>query len=157
MYRLGKDRNCAGCETLFWSLSAYFLRYCCGYQPQYNSLTQRSGRNDETPTNETWQICSYEIVKIQSFYHACMIRDKLNFFSLSGMNEAKRESRRLSSRGRRKLKQSIRNAIKDSEIPKALNLVGHLVSIDERSNKQNYWVCKHLGFPFPNYIRWKSL
>ena len=53
MYRLGKDRNCAGCETLFWSLSAYFLRYCCGYQPQYNSLTQRSGRNDETPTNET--------------------------------------------------------------------------------------------------------
>lgn len=45
---------------------------------------------------------------------------------IKGMNEAKRESRRLSSRGRRKLKQSIRNAIKDSEIPKALNLVGHL-------------------------------
>ena len=67
-----------------------------------------------------------------------MTREKLNFFSLSGMNEAKRESRRLSSRGRRKLKQSIRNAIKDSEIPKALNLVGHLVSIVESSNKQNY-------------------
>ena len=67
-----------------------------------------------------------------------MIREKLNFFSLSGMTEAKRESRRLSGRGRRKLKQSIRNAIKDNEITKALNLVGHLVSIDERSNKQNY-------------------
>ena len=67
-----------------------------------------------------------------------MIREKLNFFSLSGMTEAKRESRRLSSRGRRNLKQSIRNAVKDNEIPKALNLVGHLVSIDERSYKQNY-------------------
>ena len=92
--------------------------------------------------------------KNTSFYHACMIRDKLNFFSLSGMNEAKRESRRLSSRGRRKLKQSIRNAIKDNEIPKALNLVGHLVSIVERSNKQNYWVCKHLGFP--NSVEWAT-
>ena len=67
-----------------------------------------------------------------------MIREKFNFFSLSGMTEAKRESRRLSGRGRRKLKQSIRNAIKDNEITKALNLVGHLVSIVESSNKQNY-------------------
>lgn len=49
MYRLGKDRNCAGCETLVWSLSAYFLRFCCGYQLQYNSLTQRSGRNKDLP------------------------------------------------------------------------------------------------------------
>ena len=67
-----------------------------------------------------------------------MIREKLDFFSLSGMTEAKRESRRLSSTGRRNLKRSIRNAIKDKEIPKALNLVGHLVSVVERSTKQNY-------------------
>ena len=67
-----------------------------------------------------------------------MIREKLDFFSLSGMTEAKRESRRLSSTGRRNLKRSIRNAIRDKEIPKALNLVGHLVSVVERSTKQNY-------------------
>lgn len=59
MYRLGKDRNCAGCETLFWSLNVpIFLRHYYGYQPQYNSLTQCSGRNEDLPTKLelSWQM-----------------------------------------------------------------------------------------------------
>lgn len=46
---------------------------------------------------------------------------------IRGMAEANGTSRRLSSRGRRKMMLSVEKALLDKEIPKARNLVGHLI------------------------------